>query len=67
MKYDEARRLLKHALDNQKTIRTSKLRQILMSMNISLKPKGETQEVDYLKGEIKKLNRRLKQHGIISR
>jgi hypothetical protein len=41
MKYKEAQAQLKHAINNQKTIRISKLAEILQSMNISLKKNND--------------------------
>lgn len=57
LKYKEAQAQLKYALSNQKTISISKLKKILQSMNISLKRRNDTEEVRYLKGEIRKLKR----------
>lgn len=59
MKYEEAKRKLEYALKYQKTIKISKLKKILQSMNISLKKRQDSQEVKYLKNEIKKLRRKL--------
>lgn len=59
----KARKQLRHALRNQKTISINKLKRILNSMNVSLKESPDTIEIKYLKNEIKKLvkeNRRLK-------
>lgn len=61
MRDKEARKLLKHALDNQKSIRTGKLSKILQAMNISLKKNNRDREIDYLKGEIKKLNKKIRE------
>ena len=63
MSYKEAQETLRQALRTQKTIRTSKLSRLLQSMNISLKKNNDTQEVNYLRNEIKKLiraNKKLK-------
>ena len=59
MKYEEAVAQLKYALKNQQSIRTGKLNKILQSMNISLKKDNNDQEIEYLKGEIKKLVQRI--------
>lgn len=58
MKYQEAKKQLQHALDNQKTISISKLKVLMQSMNMSLKKSTRDTEVEYLKGEIKKLRRK---------
>lgn len=64
MKYHQARNKLRHILSTQKTVTTTRLREIVESMNIPLEGDSpETREVQYLKNEIKKLkdeNRRLK-------
>ena len=60
MKYEQAKAQLQHALKHQKTISISKLNKLLQSLNISLKPSTDT-EVMYLKNEIKKLRKQLKQ------
>lgn len=62
MKFMEASSQLQHALKEQKTINTRKLREILNSMNVSFKANAQHQrdtQVEYLKGEIKKLNQEL--------
>ena len=60
MKDKQARQLLKHALDNQQSIRTTKLRKILMAMNVSLYKDNQNEEIEYLKGEIKKLKKQIR-------
>lgn len=64
MKPKEARRTLEYALENQKTISINKLTSIFNALSINLKYQdSKVREVEYLKGEIKKLskeNRRLK-------
>lgn len=67
MKYNEAREQLNHALDNQQTIRIPKLKRILESMNVSLSSKGENKEVVRLRRELRKLHRRIRKNGNISR
>lgn len=59
MKYKEAKKQFEHALKHQKTIQIAKLKTIMQSMNISLKP-SEDAEVKYLRNEIKKLHKRLR-------
>lgn len=61
MKDKQARQLLKHALDNQKSIRTTKLRKILMAMNVSLHKDNQNAQIEYLKGEIKKLRKQIRE------
>lgn len=59
MKYDEARLELRRVLAQQQTVSIPKLRKLLQSMNVSLKDKTPQDiEIKYLKGEIKKLNKR---------
>lgn len=58
MKYQEAKNQFRHALDNQKTISIPKLKKLMQSMNMSLKKSTRDTEVEYLKGEIKKLRRK---------
>ena len=60
MKYEQAKAQLQHALKHQKTISIPKLNTLLQSLNISLKPSKDT-EIKYLKKEIKKLRKQLKQ------
>lgn len=62
MKYEQAKAQLQHALKHQKTISIPKLNTLLQSMNISFKP-SESVEVKYLKSEIKKLRKQLKENG----
>ena len=62
MKYEQAKAQLQHALKHQKTISIPKLNTLLQSMNISFKP-SESVEVKYLKSEIKKLRKQLKNGG----
>lgn len=57
MKYEEAQQQLKYALKNQQTISIPKLNKILQAMNISLKKNNDSQEVKFLKNEIRKLRR----------
>ena len=52
MKYKEARELLKKAINEQQTIKTSKLKDIVISMGISLK-KDQNGEVALLQRELK--------------
>jgi hypothetical protein len=54
MKYKEAQTLLKKAIQEQKTIDTSKLKRIIMAMNISLNKEGNS-EVQVLKAQIVEL------------
>lgn len=58
MNFEEAKRQLRYALRNQKTISIDKLNKLLQSMNISTKRTTESHEVEYLKGEIKRLKRK---------
>ncbi len=63
MKYNEAKSSLRHALKHQQTISIKKLDMLLRSLNINLEGNVRDKEIEYLKGEIKKLskeNRRLK-------
>lgn len=63
MKYIEAQAELKKILNTQQTVRTSKLRNLLVAMNVSLNKPQDNAEVTYLKNEINKLraeNKRLK-------
>lgn len=60
MNYKEAQEQLRHALQHQKTISINKLSRILQVMNISLKKNNDSMEVKYLKGEIKKSRREIK-------
>jgi len=63
MKYKDAKLSLTHALNHQQTISIKKLDMLLRSLNISLEGNVRDKEIEYLKGEIKKLskeNRRLK-------
>lgn len=51
-----AKKLLEHALDNQQSISVNKLRKILDALAIDLRfQHKKVREVEYLKGEIKKL------------
>ncbi|WP_346207634.1 hypothetical protein NSS91_16145 [Caldifermentibacillus hisashii] len=64
MKYEQAKAQLQQALKHQKTISIPKLNKLLQSVNISFKFKpSESVEVKYLKGEIKKLRKQLKENG----
>lgn len=61
MKYLEAQKELKRVLNEQQTIKVSKLRGIIHSLNVPLQP-GETlptSETDYLKRLLKKKNDKL--------
>lgn len=63
MKYIEAQAELKKILNTQQTVRTNKLRNLLVAMNVSLNKPQDNAEVTYLKNEINKLraeNKRLK-------
>ncbi len=63
MKYHEAKTSLRHALNHQQTISIKKLDMLLRSLNINLDGNTGDKEIEYLKGEIKKLskeNRRLR-------
>ncbi|MGJ9460310.1 hypothetical protein [Oceanobacillus sp. CF4.6] len=69
MKHHEAKKKLKYALANQKTISIPKLEELLKSMNISLK-EDDNREVEFLKSEMKKLrkyNKRLKRAQEVKR
>lgn len=57
MKYKDAQKQLRYAINHQKTISTKKLSRILQSMNISLhtrqdKKRMESKRIVYLKNEI---------------
>lgn len=58
-KYQEAKEQFQHALEHQQTISIAKLKRLMQIMNMSLDP-SESAEVKYLKGEIQKLNKKLK-------
>lgn len=62
MKYEQARDELQRILEEQQTVSIPKLRRLLQVVNVSFKPGKEpdTQEVAFLKGEIKKLNKRIR-------
>ena len=63
VKCHEAKISLTHALNHQHTISIKKLDKLLRSLNINLEGNTRDREINYLKGEIKKLskeNRRLK-------
>lgn len=57
MRNDEARKLLKYALNNQDSIRTGKLGRILQAMNVSIKKDNEVKEIKYLRDEIRRISR----------
>ena len=59
MKYKDAKYQFQYALDNQKTITINKLKKLMQAMNMTLEP-SKDREVAYLKGEIRRLNRRLR-------
>ena len=59
MKFEEAKRQFQYALDNQKTITINKLKKLMQAMNMTLES-SKDREVAYLKGEIRRLNRRLR-------
>lgn len=59
IKYHEAKKQFKRALDSQKTISIPKLKTLMQSLNMSLEP-TENKEIRYLKGEIKKLRNKNK-------
>ena len=59
MKYKQAKEEFQYALDHQQTISISKLSKLMQSMNMSLQP-TENAEVEYLKGELKRTNERLR-------
>lgn len=60
LKYNQAKQEFEHALNHQQTISVAMLRRLMQVMNMSLEPSAD-QEVKYLKGEIKKLNRKLRE------
>lgn len=62
MKYDQAKKEFQHALDHQQTISIKKLNELMQIMNMKLEPSVDA-EVRYLKGEIKRLNERLRKRG----
>lgn len=62
MKYEQAKAEFQYALDHQQTISIKRLRKLMQVMNMSLQPTKDA-EVTYLKGEIKRLNERLKRKG----
>lgn len=53
MKVKEARELLKKIIDEEETIETKLLKEILQSMNISLTSSNSNSEVVFLKKELK--------------
>ena len=57
MKYNEAKTSLRHALNHQQTISIKKLDMLLRSLNINLEGNTRDREINYLKGEIKKLSK----------
>ena len=59
MKYDQAKAEFQHALDHQQTISIKRLCKLMQIMNMSLQPTKDI-EVEYLKGELKRTNERLK-------
>lgn len=59
MKYEQAKAEFQHALDHQQTISIKRLRKLMQSMNMSLQPTKDV-EVAYFKGEVKRLNERLR-------
>ena len=61
MRDEEARKQLKHALDEQQSIRTNKLKDILKSMNVSTKRRSRDIEVNYLRNEVNKSHKALKE------
>lgn len=63
MRDEEARKQLKHALDEQQSIRTNKLGGILQVMNVSLKKNNHDKEIEYLRNEVKKLHKALRKKG----
>lgn len=63
MKYEDAKTSLQHALINQQSISITKLRRLFKSLNIDIEQSTKHTEIEFLKGEIKKLartNRRYK-------
>lgn len=59
MGYYEAKTEFQRVLNNQKTVEITKLKELMQALNISLEP-SESQEINYLKGEIKKLQKDFK-------
>lgn len=59
MKYYEAKEQFRYALDHQQTISIKKLRKLMQVMNMSLQPTKDA-EVAHFKGEVKRLNERLR-------
>src|SRR5699024_4547526 len=65
VKCHEAKTTLRHALNHQQTISIKKLDTLLRSLNNNLEGNTRDREINYLKGEIKKLSkeyRRLKKN-----
>lgn len=60
MKFEEASQELKRCLNESKTISIPKLLRLLKSMNFSLSQAQRDQEIQYLKNEIKKLNKQIR-------
>lgn len=60
MKFEEASQELKRCLNESKTISIPKLQRLLKSMNFSLSHSQQDQEIQYLKNEIKKLNKQIR-------
>lgn len=59
MEYNDAQRLLKHALDNQKTIQVDKLKELLQTMNIDLDKPTDENELQFLRKKVRVLNRHM--------
>lgn len=57
MDYEDSKNYLWHALNYQQTISTRKLNKLLINMNVSLEGNSRHSEIEFLKGEIKKLSR----------
>jgi hypothetical protein len=63
MKYIEAKTTLQHALDNQSTIRISKLKELMAALSIILDPSectSDSKEVRFLKTENRVLNHHIR-------
>lgn len=58
MTYAQAKQELEHALNNQKTIEITKLKELMDILNMSIEPTKD-EEIAYLKKEVKSLSKKL--------
>lgn len=59
MNFSNAKTTLQDVLDNQTTIRVSKLKNLMSDLNMTLES-SESKEVNYLKNEVKKLHKHIR-------